>query len=305
MECTVSFGELRRMTQFKDKSAKREASSSRPVCSPTRRCMAADILLYDTDEVPVGDDQRQHLELTRDIADPLQQPLRRHVRRARRPSSRRPAPGSWTSRTRRRRCRSRPTSPPGIDLPARRPDGDREEVQAGRHRLRAPRSATTATTKPGVSNLLEILAACTGRDPPRRSPAGTRSTARSSATPARPSSSCCAPIQERYPELIADRGRAEPAAPHAAPTRPAPSPAHARPRLRPRSASSPADPPRSVCSHRCRWTHARSAVRGGQTSSAAIRAWTAGPVSTDQRDGRRIAPGRAEPLGARSRSWSW
>ena len=44
-------------------------SSSRPGCSPTRRCMAADILLYDTDRVPVGDDQRQHLELTRDVAE--------------------------------------------------------------------------------------------------------------------------------------------------------------------------------------------------------------------------------------------
>ena len=56
------------------------ASSSPAACSPTRRCMAADILLYDTDEVPVGDDQRQHVEITRDIADPLQRALRRHVR---------------------------------------------------------------------------------------------------------------------------------------------------------------------------------------------------------------------------------
>jgi tryptophanyl-tRNA synthetase len=61
------FGELRRMTQFKDKFGKAEASITQgffayPVL------MAADILLYQADRVPVGDDQRQHLELTRDIA---------------------------------------------------------------------------------------------------------------------------------------------------------------------------------------------------------------------------------------------
>jgi tryptophanyl-tRNA synthetase len=65
----ATFGELRRMTQFKDKADKGDGQESLsagffdyPVL------MAADILLYDADEVPVGDDQRQHVELTRDIA---------------------------------------------------------------------------------------------------------------------------------------------------------------------------------------------------------------------------------------------
>ncbi|HEX4821078.1 MAG TPA: tryptophan--tRNA ligase [Acidimicrobiales bacterium] len=67
MECTASFGELSRMTQFKDKSEQREFVSAGLFTYPA--LMAADILLYDTEEVPVGDDQRQHVELTRDVAE--------------------------------------------------------------------------------------------------------------------------------------------------------------------------------------------------------------------------------------------
>ena len=67
LECTASFGELRRMTQFKDKSAGQEFVSAGLFTYPA--LMAADILLYGTDEVPVGDDQRQHVELTRDLAE--------------------------------------------------------------------------------------------------------------------------------------------------------------------------------------------------------------------------------------------
>ena len=70
MECTVSYGELSRMTQFKDKSAKREADFVSAGLFTYPALQAADILLYDTDEVPVGDDQRQHIEITRDIAIP-------------------------------------------------------------------------------------------------------------------------------------------------------------------------------------------------------------------------------------------
>ncbi len=68
LECTVSFGELRRMTQFKDKSSKGGEEAARAGLFTYPVLMAADILLYDTDRVPVGDDQRQHLELTRDLA---------------------------------------------------------------------------------------------------------------------------------------------------------------------------------------------------------------------------------------------
>jgi tryptophanyl-tRNA synthetase len=67
----ATYGELRRMTQFKDKTAQHGGSTPESVTAglfdyPV--LMAADILLYDTDEVPIGDDQRQHLELSRDLA---------------------------------------------------------------------------------------------------------------------------------------------------------------------------------------------------------------------------------------------
>ena len=68
MECTVSFGELSRMTQFKDKSAKKESDFVSAGLFTYPALQAADILLYDAEEVPVGDDQRQHIEITRDIA---------------------------------------------------------------------------------------------------------------------------------------------------------------------------------------------------------------------------------------------
>lgn len=67
MECTASYGELSRMTQFKDKSDKAGFVSGGLFTYPA--LMAADILLYDTDQVPVGDDQRQHVELARDVAE--------------------------------------------------------------------------------------------------------------------------------------------------------------------------------------------------------------------------------------------
>src|SRR5437868_5946361 len=66
LSAVASFGELRRMTQFKDKSAAHDFVSSGLFAYPV--LMAGDILLYQTDLVPIGDDQRQHLELTRDVA---------------------------------------------------------------------------------------------------------------------------------------------------------------------------------------------------------------------------------------------
>jgi tryptophanyl-tRNA synthetase len=68
MECMTGFGEASRMTQFKDKSSKSGADAARVALFTYPMLMAADILLYQTDLVPVGEDQRQHIELTRDIA---------------------------------------------------------------------------------------------------------------------------------------------------------------------------------------------------------------------------------------------
>lgn len=68
LNCMTYFGELGRMTQFKDKSQKLDNSSIPAGLFTYPVLMAADILLYQADLVPVGEDQRQHLEITRDIA---------------------------------------------------------------------------------------------------------------------------------------------------------------------------------------------------------------------------------------------
>ncbi|MGZ4030663.1 MAG: tryptophan--tRNA ligase, partial [Tumebacillaceae bacterium] len=67
LQCMSYMGELNRMTQYKDKSEGKSAVSVGLFTYPV--LMAADILLYDTTHVPVGDDQKQHIELTRDIAE--------------------------------------------------------------------------------------------------------------------------------------------------------------------------------------------------------------------------------------------
>jgi tryptophanyl-tRNA synthetase len=67
LSAVTSYGQLGRMTQFKDKSEQREFVSAGLFTYPV--LMAGDILLYETDIVPIGDDQRQHLELARDVAE--------------------------------------------------------------------------------------------------------------------------------------------------------------------------------------------------------------------------------------------
>jgi tryptophanyl-tRNA synthetase len=69
MECITGFGEASRMTQFKDRTAKGGSDTTKVGVFTYPMLMAADILLYQADLVPVGEDQRQHIELTRDLAE--------------------------------------------------------------------------------------------------------------------------------------------------------------------------------------------------------------------------------------------
>ena len=69
LQCLTGFGEASRMTQFKDKSAKQGSDRTSVGLFTYPILMAADILLYSPDYVPVGEDQRQHLELTRNLAE--------------------------------------------------------------------------------------------------------------------------------------------------------------------------------------------------------------------------------------------
>ena len=161
MQCTAAYGELSRMTQFKDKSDQHEFVSGGLFTYPT--LMAADILLYDTDQVPVGDDQRQHLELTRDLA----------IRFNSRYGDTFVVPeGVYRTAGARVMDLQHPTrkmsksadSPQGtvlvLDDLATVAKKIKRAVTDTDNDVRYDRDA-----KPGVSNLLSILAACTGRDP--------------------------------------------------------------------------------------------------------------------------------------------
>ncbi len=108
----TGFGEAGRMTQFKDKSQRYGAESTTVGLFTYPVLMAADILLYETNLVPVGDDQRQHLELTRDLAGRFNSRYGETfvIPEAYIPE---PRPASTTCRIRRRRCRSRPPPRPG------------------------------------------------------------------------------------------------------------------------------------------------------------------------------------------------
>ncbi len=202
MECTVSYGELSRMTQFKDKAAKREADFVSAGLFTYPALQAADILLYDADEVPVGEDQRQHVEITRDIA------MRFNSRFGDTfvvPKVVTPKAGAKVTDLQEPTAKmsKSSSSEAGIvyllDEPAAIMKKFKRAVTDSDGEVRFDR-----TSKPGVSNLVEILAACTGRSPtdvaagysqygPLKNDAGEAVIA------------VLTPIQHRYRELMGDR----------------------------------------------------------------------------------------------------
>ena len=203
MECTVSFGELSRMTQFKDKSAKREAEFVSAGLFTYPALQAADILLYDANEVPVGDDQRQHIEITRDIA----------IRFNHRFGETFVIPKSVTP----------PSGARVMDLlnptskMSKSGDDDTGVIylldDPSRIEKKFKRAVTDSETevvfdrerKPGVSNLLEILAAATGTTPQKAAETYTRYGDLKSAS-AQAVIAMLEPIQARYFELLNDQG---------------------------------------------------------------------------------------------------
>jgi len=161
LECTVSFGELSRMTQFKDKSGRQQFISAGLFTYPALQ--AADSLLYDADEVPVGADQRQHIELTRDIAERFNS---RYGETFRLPAAVVPAAGARVMDL------QTPTDKMSKSLDS--PRGTVDILDDPSAIARKIRSAVTDSeadvrydveAKPGVSNLLSILGAATGRTP--------------------------------------------------------------------------------------------------------------------------------------------
>ncbi len=201
MECTATVGELRRMIQYKEKSGGQE--SVRVALFTYPALMAADILLYDTDRVPVGDDQRQHVELTRDLA------LRFNHHYGETfvvPEAAFPKVGARIMDL------QNPTGKMGKSSDS--PQGtvylldDPDEVS------RKIRRAVTDTegdvrfdpeTKPGVSNLLAILAATTDTSP-EAAAANYTQYGPLKADVADAVVELLRPIQARYQELVDDPG---------------------------------------------------------------------------------------------------
>ena len=199
LECTAAFGELRRMTQFKDKSDNAEFVSAGLFTYPA--LMAADILLYDTDEVPVGDDQRQHVELARDLAVRFNH---RYGDTFVVPEATFPSAGARVMDLQHptRKMSKSDDSPQGTILVL-------EDLDAVAKKIK--RAVTDTDTdvrfdveaKPGVSNLLSILGACTGQDPEVVAEGYSRYGDLKTAT-AEAVVETLRPIQARFAELEAD-----------------------------------------------------------------------------------------------------
>lgn len=161
MQTVSAFGELSRMTQFKDKSERSGFVSSALFAYPALQ--AADILLYDTDVVPVGDDQRQHLEFTRDIATRFNS---RYGETLVIPEHRIPKAGARVMDLQNpiNKMSKSLDSPAGTvnltDTPAQIEKKFKRAVTDNDSEVRYD-----VENKPGVSNLLSILGAVTQREP--------------------------------------------------------------------------------------------------------------------------------------------
>jgi len=162
LEATAYDGELRRMVQYKEKAAKQSSVRSALLAYPV--LMAADVLLYDVETVPVGEDQRQHLELARDLAIRFNKsygptfvvpravtpPVAARVMDLQEPAA--------------KMSKSSAPAAPGVLRLLDPPDAVQRKIaramtDSGRDVSYDP------VGKPGVANLLAILAACTGTTP--------------------------------------------------------------------------------------------------------------------------------------------
>jgi tryptophanyl-tRNA synthetase len=161
LQCLTGFGEARRMTQFKDKSAKAGEGAASVGLFTYPVLQAADILLYRPHFVPVGEDQRQHLELTRDLAQRFNHRYKKTFRL--------PEPYILKATAKIADLQD-PTSK--MSKSASSPAGIIEMLDDPRSSAKKIRSAVTDSgseirfdpeEKPGVSNLLTIYSALTGR----------------------------------------------------------------------------------------------------------------------------------------------
>lgn len=204
LNCVATMGELGRMTQFKDKSEGRDSVTVGLFDYPV--LMAADILVYDAERVPVGDDQRQHLELARDLAQRFNQ---RYGRTFVVPQAAIGTIGARVSdlqEPERKMSKSSPSAAGRVlvlDPPEEIVRKVKRAVTDSEGEVRYDPAA-----KAGVSNLLDLLAVATGR------PVADVASSYSRYGPLKADTAdavveLLAPLQQRYKELAADPGGVE------------------------------------------------------------------------------------------------
>jgi tryptophanyl-tRNA synthetase len=183
LSAVASYGQLGRMTQFKDKSDVREFVSAGLFTYPV--LMAGDILLYQTDIVPIGDDQRQHLELARDVAERFNA---RFGETFVVPKGVYPEVGARIMDLQEPTKKMSTTggTPQGTIRLLEEPDAIRKKFRSAV--TDSGREVRRGDDKPGITNLLDILSVATGR------PVGEAVV------------ELVVPVQERFRELRADEG---------------------------------------------------------------------------------------------------
>lgn len=161
LQCATQMGELNRMVQFKEKSAGKESVNVGLFTYPVLQ--AADIILYQADEVPVGEDQKQHIELTRDVAHRFNT---RFGDTFTLPKATTPKAGARVMdlQVPDKKMSKSSESDAGVIML------DETEKKTAKKIMRAVTDSGSevraAADKPGVTNLLDLLSAATGRDVP-------------------------------------------------------------------------------------------------------------------------------------------
>ncbi|MCP9945123.1 tryptophan--tRNA ligase [Streptomyces somaliensis] len=204
LECTATDGEMRRMIQYREKAAReRERGGSVRLSLLTYPVlMAADILAYGTDEVPVGDDQTQHVELTRDLAVRFNQ---RYGHTFTVPKATPPVVGARIMDLQDPTAKMGKSGGggPGVVHLLDEPDAVRRKV------MRAVTDGGRDVVydreeRPGVANLLEVLAACTGAGDPAELAGGYASYGALKRDVADAVVELLRPLRARHAELVAD-----------------------------------------------------------------------------------------------------
>ena len=203
LAAVTSYGQLGRMTQFKDKAERQDFVSAGLFTYPV--LMAGDILLYQADLVPIGDDQRQHLELARDVAERFNT---RFGETFKLPEGVYPEVGARIMDLQEptRKMSTTGGTPQGTVLMLDPPDVVRKKLKSAV--TDSGREVRRGDDKPGVTNLIDIMSVATGETPEQIEARydGARLRRSSRATSPRRWSTLLTPIQARYAELTADRG---------------------------------------------------------------------------------------------------